>query len=92
MTAKPLIDPEQFLHGQLAQASPDLLRERRETFVIALLSAQADSVCGDGGYGVRSPEGANRRKGAGTGTSTPGWAPWMWRCPRFARAASSRTG
>jgi hypothetical protein len=27
MTAVPIIDPEQFLHEQLAQASPDLMRE-----------------------------------------------------------------
>ena len=26
-TAKTIIDPEQFLHEQLAQASPDLMRE-----------------------------------------------------------------
>jgi transposase-like protein len=62
MTAKTIIDPEQFLHEQLAQASPDLMRELLETFVNALLSAQADSVCG-AEYGVRSPERANRRNG-----------------------------
>src|SRR5580765_6243091 len=62
MTAGPSIDPEQFLHEQLAQASPDLMREMLETFINTLLSAQADSVCG-AGYGVRSPERANRRNG-----------------------------
>jgi hypothetical protein len=46
MTAAPSIDPEQFLHEQLAQASPDLMRQMLETFINALLSAQADSVCG----------------------------------------------
>src|SRR6185312_7059342 len=62
MTARPIIDPEQFLHEQLAQASPDLMRELLETFVNALLSAQADIVCG-AEYGTRSEERANRRNG-----------------------------
>ena len=54
MTAGPSIDPEQFLHEQLAQASPDLMRQLLETFINALLSAQADSVCG-AEYGAREP-------------------------------------
>jgi putative transposase len=62
MTAGPSIDPEQFLHEQLAQASPDLMRSMLETFINALLSAQADSVCG-AEYGARSPERSNRRNG-----------------------------
>ena len=41
MTATHIIDPQQFLHEQLALASPDLMRERLETFVNALLSTQA---------------------------------------------------
>ena len=62
MTAGPSIDPEQFLHEQLAQASPDLMRSMLEAFINTLLSAQADSVCG-AEYGVRSPDRANRRNG-----------------------------
>ena len=62
MTAGPSIDPEQFLHEQLAQAVPDLMREMLETFINTLLSAQADSVCG-AEYGVRSPDRVNRRNG-----------------------------
>ena len=46
MTANLSIDPELFLHEQLAQASPDLMRDLLSTFVNTLLSAQADSVCG----------------------------------------------
>ena len=34
------------LEEQLAQASPDLLRELLQTFVNTLLSAEADVVCG----------------------------------------------
>src|SRR6476619_3320805 len=62
MTAAPSIDPEQFLHEQLAQASPDLMRQMLETFINALLSAQADSVCG-AEYGARDPDRTNRRNG-----------------------------
>lgn len=62
MTAAPSIDPEQFLHDQLALASPDLMREMLTTFINALLSAQADTVCG-AQYGTRDPERANQRNG-----------------------------
>jgi putative transposase len=62
MTATPSIDPAVFLHEHLAQASPDLMRELLGTFINALLSAQADSVCG-ADYGTRSPERTNTRNG-----------------------------
>ena len=62
MTAGSSIDPEQFLHEELAQASPDLMRGMLETFINTLLSAQADSVCG-AEYGARSPGRSNRRNG-----------------------------
>ena len=62
MTVGPSIDPARFLEEELAEASPDLLRELLTTFVNALLSAQADSVCG-AEYGARSEERVNRRNG-----------------------------
>jgi putative transposase len=62
MTAGPSIDPAQFLTEQLDQASPDLMRDLLITFVNALLSAQADAVCG-AGYGERTPERVNSRNG-----------------------------
>ena len=62
MTANPSIDPARFLHEQLAQASPDLMRELLGTFINALLSAQADTVCG-AEYGTRSEDRTNRRNG-----------------------------
>jgi len=62
MTANTSIDPAVFLHDQLAQASPDLMRDLLGTFINALLSAQADSVCG-AEYGTRSPERTNSRNG-----------------------------
>ena len=39
MTVGPSIDPARFLKEELAEASPDLLRELLTTFVNALLSA-----------------------------------------------------
>jgi putative transposase len=62
MAASPSIDVSGWLHEQLAQASPDLLREMVTTFAEALMSAEADAVCG-AGYGVRSQERVNTRNG-----------------------------
>jgi putative transposase len=62
MTAGPSIDPAEFLHEHLAQASPDLLRELMGGFINTLLSADADSVCG-ASYGSRDPERSHRRNG-----------------------------
>jgi putative transposase len=62
MTAAPSIDPAQLLHEHLAHASPDLMRELLTTFVNALLSAEADAVCG-ASYGARSVERVNARNG-----------------------------
>jgi transposase-like protein len=62
MTVTPSIDPARLLEEQLAQASPDLLRELLGTFINKLLSAEADAVCG-AEYGAVSPERVNRRNG-----------------------------
>jgi putative transposase len=62
MAARPSVDVPGWLDDQLAQASPDLLRAMLKTFVEALLSADADAVCG-AGYGERSPDRVNRRNG-----------------------------
>src|SRR5690606_27388265 len=62
MTAPTSIDPARFLHEQLAQASPDLMRELLSTFINALLSAEADAVCG-AGWGQVSEDRTNRRNG-----------------------------
>ena len=47
MTAPISIDPARFLHDQMESASPDLLRSMLTTFINALMSAEADAVCGD---------------------------------------------
>ncbi len=62
MTVTPSIDPARLLEEQLAQASPDLLRELLRTFLDMLLSAEADTVCG-AAYGTVSEERTNRRNG-----------------------------
>ncbi len=62
MTAVPSIDPAQILTEHLTQASPDLMRELLTTFVNALMSGHADSVCG-AEYGSRAPERVNSRNG-----------------------------
>jgi transposase-like protein len=62
MTAPSSIDPAQFLHEQLASASPDLLRSMLSTFINTLMSAEADAICG-APYGESSPERVNSRNG-----------------------------
>src|SRR5512132_246960 len=62
MTAPSSIDPARFLSEQLAQASPDLLRQMLTTFIDTLMSAEADAVCG-AEYGRRSSERTNTRNG-----------------------------
>ena len=62
MTVSPIIDPARLIEEQLAQASPDLLRELLTTFINTLMSAEADAVCG-AAYGTSSPERINRRNG-----------------------------
>ncbi len=62
MTVRSSIDHARLLEEQLAQASPDLLRELLQTFINTLLSAEADAVCG-AEYGTVSPGRVNRRNG-----------------------------
>lgn len=62
MTASTSIDLTDFLDQQLAQASPDLLRQMLKAFAEALMSADADGVCG-AGYNQRSQERTNSRNG-----------------------------
>ena len=56
------MDATDWLRKQLEQASPDLLRAMVKEMAEALMSADADAVCG-AGYGERSPERVNRRNG-----------------------------
>src|SRR3954451_3603222 len=62
MTAPSSIDPARFLHEQLVQASPDLLRQMLTTFINTLISAEADAVCG-AEYGACSTGRVDTRNG-----------------------------
>jgi len=62
MTAPKSVDPAGLLREQLASASPDMLRAMIKTFADALMSAEADAVCG-AAYGQRSDERVNSRNG-----------------------------
>jgi hypothetical protein len=62
MTATPSIELPTWMAEQLSQASPDLLRQMVQIFAEALMSADADAVCG-AGYGQRSPDLRNIRNG-----------------------------
>jgi transposase-like protein len=62
MAAPHSVDPTQLLTEQLAGASPDVLRTMITTLANAMLSAQADQVCG-ASWGERSDERVNRRNG-----------------------------
>jgi transposase-like protein len=57
-----MIDPARMLGQALSDASPDLMRDLLGTVINALLSAEADAVCG-AEYGVASPERVNSRNG-----------------------------
>jgi putative transposase len=63
MTADPKsIDLSTLIAEHLERAEPDLLRSLLKTFVGALMSAEADAICG-AAYGVRSEERVNSRNG-----------------------------
>ena len=86
------IDVSGWLHEQLAEASPDLLRAMVQAFAEALMSAEADAVCG-AAYGERSGERTNTRNGyrrRGGGDTRAGAL--TWRSRGCAMAATSRAG
>jgi putative transposase len=56
------MDVSVWLRKQLEETSPDLLRVMVKDFAEALMSADADAVCG-AGYGERTPDRVNRRNG-----------------------------
>ena len=90
MTATPSIELPAWMAEQLSQASPDLLRQMVQIFAEALMSADADAVCG-AAYGQRSPD-RNIATATVGGAGTPAPAPSSWRSRSSARAATSPTG
>nr|WP_063767864.1 transposase [Streptosporangium roseum] len=61
------VDPATWLAEQIEQGDPDLLRSMVKTMAEALMSAQADGLCG-ADYGTRSDERTNRRNGYRSGS------------------------
>lgn len=62
MTAPSILSPADVLGQALSDASPDLMRHLLTTVINALLSAEADAVCG-AEWGQASPERTNQRNG-----------------------------
>jgi Transposase, Mutator family len=62
MTAPKSTNPAQVLREQAESASPDVLRAMVKTFADALVSAEADAICG-APYGQRSDERTNQPNG-----------------------------
>ena len=62
MTAPYSLNPAALLEKGLSDASPDLMRHLLTTVINALLSAEADAVCG-AEYGLASPDRTNSRNG-----------------------------
>jgi transposase-like protein len=62
MTAPHSLNPARLLDQALSDASPDLMRHLLTTVINALLSAEADAVCG-AEYGQASPERVTHRNG-----------------------------
>lgn len=62
MAASESVNPVDLLCEQIAGASPDVLQAMVKTFAQALMSAEADAMCG-AGYGQRSEERVNSRNG-----------------------------
>ena len=62
MTAPHSLNPARLLDQALSDASPDLMRHLLTTVINALLSAEADAVCG-AEYGQASPERVAQRNG-----------------------------
>ena len=61
MTAPHIIDPAGLLGEALSQASPDLMRSLLQHVINALLSADADTVCGAQWNSLAAPPGTRTR-------------------------------
>ncbi|WP_432901513.1 IS256 family transposase [Micromonospora matsumotoense] len=62
MAASESVNPVELLREQIEGASPDVLQAMIRTFAQAVMSAEADAICG-AGYGQRSDERVNSRNG-----------------------------
>jgi hypothetical protein len=62
MAVSDSVDPAGWFAEQIGACEPDLLRQMVKTMAEALMSAEADAICG-AGYGERSDGRTNRRNG-----------------------------
>ncbi|GAB3090303.1 hypothetical protein GCM10027186_59810 [Micromonospora schwarzwaldensis] len=62
MAASESVNPADLLREQIEGTSPDVLQAMIKTFAQAMMSAEADAICG-AGYGQRSYERVNSRNG-----------------------------
>jgi transposase-like protein len=62
MAVSDSVDPGTWFAEQIGACEPDLLRQMVKTMAEALMSAEADAICG-AGYGERSEGRTNRRNG-----------------------------
>ena len=83
-------EPLVWLREQLEHSHPDLLREMMAAITQQLMAAEAQEACGTE-YGERSAERVKRATVIACAIGTPASARSSWRCPSFARAATSRT-
>ena len=91
MTAPHIIDPAGMLGEALSQASPDLMRSLLQHVINALLSADADAVCG-AQWGQQDPQRHAQRNGYSCRPWTPGSAPLTWRSPSCAQEPTFQSG
>ena len=92
MTAPHIIDPAGLLDQALSQASPDLMRSLLQHVINALLSADADTVCG-AQWGQQDPQRHTRRNGyRHRPLDHHGSAPSTWRSPSCAQAPTFPNG
>ena len=90
MTA-PLTDPAGLLGQALSQASPDLMRSLLQHVIHALLSADADTVCG-AQWGQQDPQRHARRNGYRYRPLDTRVATLTWRSPSCAQAPTFQSG
>ncbi|SDI23764.1 Transposase, Mutator family, partial [Sinosporangium album] len=62
MAANNSVNPAAWLAKQIETGDPDMLRSMVKTMADALMSAEADTLCG-AGYGERSDDRVNHRNG-----------------------------
>ncbi len=85
------VDPGGWLAEQIGACEPDVLRSMVKTMAEALMSAEADAVCG-AGYGTRSDERVNRRNGYRVRDWAPAPAPSSRRSRNCVAGPTSPSG